>query len=162
MPIRPATAADVAAIVQLERQTATAAHWSEEQYRSLFGTSGEPSQRLTIVAEQAQAEGSVRDGKEKSAVQGFLVGRNLGTEWEIENLVVSEAVRRRGFGRRLVEELSARAHAAGAESVFLEVRESNQPARALYQSLGFAMTGRRKGYYASPAEDALLYRLGLS
>jgi ribosomal-protein-alanine N-acetyltransferase len=43
-------------------------------------------------------------------------------------------------------------------SVFLEVRESNAPARALYENAGFKQTGRRPSYYTSPLEDAILYR----
>lgn len=43
------------------------------------------------------------------------------------------------------------------EAVFLEVRESNMAARRLYEKLGFAETGRRRGYYANPPEDAVLY-----
>jgi len=46
--------------------------------------------------------------------------------------------------------------------VFLEVRESNQPARAFYLRQGFEESGRRKFYYANPQEDAILYRLALT
>jgi ribosomal-protein-alanine N-acetyltransferase len=42
--------------------------------------------------------------------------------------------------------------------VFLEVRESNAAARALYANAGFEQTSRRKSYYANPLEDAILYR----
>ena len=45
--------------------------------------------------------------------------------------------------------------------VLLEVRESNTPARRLYEKLGFALEGRRPGYYQDPGEDALLFRLML-
>ena len=48
--------------------------------------------------------------------------------------------------------------AAGVRSLYLEVRESNVAARALYDSEGFAAVGRRRGYYRNPLEDALLLR----
>jgi ribosomal-protein-alanine N-acetyltransferase len=51
----------------------------------------------------------------------------------------------------------------GAENAFLEVRESNQPARKLYEKLGFVEVGRRKAYYPDHQgrEDALVLSLGL-
>ena len=49
------------------------------------------------------------------------------------------------------------AHQLNAESVFLEVRESNTAARGLYEKLAFHQTGRRKSYYCAPLEDAILY-----
>jgi ribosomal protein S18 acetylase RimI-like enzyme len=55
-----------------------------------------------------------------------------------------------------------RARETNSERVFLEVRESNQAARAFYARLGFEQSGRRKLYYANPPEDAVLYRLTLN
>lgn len=165
MLIRPANAADIPAIMEIERQASTATHWSVEQYRHLFATGADvPSRRLTWVVlstalEEAPAKNSTASGEDKSAVLGFLVAQDLADEWEIENLVVTEVARRRGLGRRLVDELITRARAAGAQSAFLEVRESNQAARALYEGVGFVVKGRRKGYYASTPEDAVIYRL---
>jgi ribosomal-protein-alanine N-acetyltransferase len=164
--IRHATAADVPAIRELDRQAATAAHWSEEQYMRLFATgAGTLSQRIGLVAlattiRESSDKNPAPSAKQESAVRGFLVAHGLGAEWGIENLVVAEASRRQGLGRRLVEELIAQARAAGAQSVFLEVRESNYAARALYGNVGFAVNGLRKDYYANPSDDAILYRLG--
>ena len=47
------------------------------------------------------------------------------------------------------------------QTVFLEVRSSNEAALELYRALGFAESGRRKGYYADPPEDALVFRIQL-
>jgi len=46
----------------------------------------------------------------------------------------------------------------GVRAAFLEVRESNTAARALYGSRGFREIGRRKNYYRRPVEDALVMR----
>jgi len=51
--------------------------------------------------------------------------------------------------------------AEGAESIFLEVRESNLAARSFYQDSAFVESGRRKGYYSDPQEDAVVYRFQL-
>jgi ribosomal-protein-alanine N-acetyltransferase len=97
----------------------------------------------------------------KKGVLGFLVAQHLAPEWELENIVVAPAARRKGVGKRLIEWLLEEARGAQSESVFLEVRESNTIARALYETTGFQQVGRRKSYYSAPSEDAILYRWNL-
>ena len=157
MLIRAATAADIPAMLMLERQCVTAAHWTEEQYQQAFQPEGVG--RLVLVAESplplASRPGVVAD------VAGFLVARHLAAEWELENIVVAPTARRQGLGKRLLEALFSAARETSGGSVFLEVRESSAAARSLYERAGFEQTGRRKGYYADPLEDAVLYRRGL-
>lgn len=142
MNIRPATAADVPALMALERHAVTAAHWSEADYRRLFPPADD---RLALVLEEEE-------------VEAFIVARGVGTEWEIENIAVAGPARRRGLGAHLLVELLDQARAAGARNIFLEVRESNRAARALYEKWAFVECGRRKCYYHQPDEDAVLYR----
>jgi ribosomal-protein-alanine N-acetyltransferase len=97
--------------------------------------------------------------EEESRVQGFLVAHGLDKEWEIENIAISGAARRRGLGARLLGEFLDQARGQRAEAVFLEVRESNQAARALYEKWAFEESGRRAQYYREPEEDAIVYRL---
>src|SRR5271165_5383147 len=85
----------------------------------------------------------------------------LPDDWEIESVVVDESARRRGIGSLLIRELLGRAVAAGATAVMLEVRESNAPARQLYEKIGFIQEYRRKDYYSGPFEHAIVYRLPL-
>ena len=91
-----------------------------------------------------------------SAIAGFVVALCLGQEWEIENIVVDSALRRRGCANLLLRELLSLASNEGAGRVLLEVRESNQAARAFYARWGFQMIGRRRNYYRDPEEDAIL------
>jgi ribosomal-protein-alanine N-acetyltransferase len=155
--IRLATPADIAAMIELERQCETAAHWSEGQYRSALPACGAAlTARLVLVIEDEQT--LARPDSRKSRIAGFLVARHQGPEWELENIVVTSAARRKGLGSGLLAEFLARAERVGSESVHLEVRESNQAARAFYEKWGFADSGRRKGYYADPVDDAILYR----
>jgi [ribosomal protein S18]-alanine N-acetyltransferase len=146
--VRPAISADIPGMMALEKQAVTASHWSHEQYGRLF--SENVPMRVAFVVEEG------------SAIQGFLVGRAVEREWEIENIAVAGLARRRGLGSGLLGEFLALARERGAESVFLEVRESNRAARALYEKWGFVETGRRNGYYDEPREDAVVYRLSLS
>ena len=61
----------------------------------------------------------------------------------------------------LLNELLRRAKGLGLATVTLEVRETNAPAIALYQKTGFVPVGRRKNYYTSPTEDAILMTVTL-
>ncbi len=90
---------------------------------------------------------------------GFLVARHVSGEWELENIVVAPEFRGRGLGSQLLRALVARVREVESRAVFLEVRESNAAARKLYQKAGFREAGRRRRYYADPAEDAVLYCL---
>jgi ribosomal-protein-alanine N-acetyltransferase len=89
---------------------------------------------------------------------GFLVARNVGPEWELENIAVAFQAQRHGIGTQLLHGFLAETDRAGNPVVFLEVRESNTAARALYEKSGFSQVGRRSAYYHHPAEDAVLYR----
>jgi ribosomal-protein-alanine N-acetyltransferase len=146
MLIRRATAADIPAMMALEKRAATAAHWSAEQYRTAF--SSEAPARVVLIVE------------EETGMQGFITGRVLDEEWEIENIAVAGPARRRGLGTRLLGEFLDLARSGGARAVFLEVRESNLAARRLYGKWAFEESGRRKGYYREPAEDAIVFRMG--
>jgi ribosomal-protein-alanine N-acetyltransferase len=89
-------------------------------------------------------------------VVGYLFAHHGADEGEILNLAVHPAHGRRGLGTALVQRAMRDLQTAGVTRVFLEVRESNQPAQAFYQGLGFKAVSRRAGYYSHPREDALV------
>jgi [ribosomal protein S18]-alanine N-acetyltransferase len=142
--IRPATLADIPSILSVERTSDKAAHWGDNEYRNVFSAGSVP--RIVLVAEDKQ-------------VVGFVVVRTIGPEWEIENVAVSADARRRGIGVALIKAVASQAQHRGAEALILEVRASNEAARALYERAGFTQSGQRKDYYANPTEDAIHYRL---
>ena len=144
--IRNATAADLAEMARVAGESPGAAHWTDQHYQSLFADASSSAPRLILVA--------IADDE---ATIGFVAARQVSLEWELENIVVSRRAREKGVGATLLTELLSRARNSAGESVFLEVRESNTAARALYAKLGFQENGRRKDYYSNPAEDAVLY-----
>jgi ribosomal-protein-alanine N-acetyltransferase len=77
-------------------------------------------------------------------------------ELHINSLAVDESLRRHGLARRLLRHVLADACRSGARSATLEVRQSNQAARMLYEGLGFHVEGVRRDYYQDPREDALI------
>ena len=152
MQIRPATLADIPSIMKLERQSATAGHWTEEQYRQAFQREG--AERLVLV-------GCGPASNRNLPRQASWLPSISAPEWELENIVVASTSRRKGLGKRLLNALLAAAKKTNSTAVFLEVRESNAAARTLYEKTGFEQSGRRKSYYTNPSEDAILYRLSL-
>ncbi len=98
---------------------------------------------------------------ERGAVGGYLMLSIAVTEAEIINVAVRAILRRRGIAERLVTEALAFARAQGVVACYLEVRESNLPARRLYEKVGFVVVGRRKMYYSAPEEDALVMKFSM-
>ena len=92
------------------------------------------------------------------SVAGYVVALDAADEGEILNLAVAPTLRRSGLGRALVEDMLDELVGRGVRQVYLEVRESNAPARALYAAHGFREVGRRKQYYRRPVEDAIVLR----
>lgn len=92
---------------------------------------------------------------------GFLVISAVADEGEISDLAVLPAYRRAGIASALLREGLRQLRESGCTSVYLEVRESNAAARALYAAFGFRPCGVRRRYYNSPPEDACLYQLTL-
>lgn len=129
--IRVGGAEDLLRVAEIQNASVEAAHWPVADYLP----------HSFMVAEI--------DGE----VAGFAVWRRIGeAEWEVLNIAVDPVFRRRGAGRELVGALPA-------GHVFIEVRESNLAARALYEASGFTVSGRRRGYYQAPYEDGIVMEL---
>lgn len=79
-------------------------------------------------------------------------------EGEITNVATHPDFRRRGIGTELLELLKNEAIARGIDSLYLEVRRSNEGARSLYEKAGFEVIGERRGFYKNPREDAVLMK----
>jgi ribosomal-protein-alanine N-acetyltransferase len=137
--IRPATLDDLPAILTIEQHAPSAAHWPADEYEKLITT------RVLLVAERA--------GK----LRGFVSAKAVADEWEIENIVVATKFLRQGIADGLLQALIDQAENTGASRIVLEVRESNRPARRLYEKHTFREAGRRLKYYNNPLEDAILY-----
>jgi [ribosomal protein S18]-alanine N-acetyltransferase len=133
----------VPALVAIERR-AFADPWTEASFREALAAAWS----FGLVAELSDA------------VVGYLIAREAGGSGEILNLAVDPSSRRSGIARTLLEAGVAALRRRGAEEIFLEVRESNLAAQALYLAAGFRPVGQRARYYRNPPEDALVLRLG--
>jgi len=130
---------DTDAVLAIAAQSPEAAAWSRDSYETLPEQAG----ALAFVAE---------DGGE---IVGFVVGREVGGQAEILNLAVSPPRRRRGHASSLLTAALDHFRGCGAQSVYLEVRQSNNAAIEFYSQHGFAKLVMRKDYYRSPDEPAI-------
>ena len=91
---------------------------------------------------------------------GYLFGSCLPPEGEVFRIGVLPELRGAGIGRYIMLSFLDFLNRMNADVCFLEVRESNVAARALYASVGFSSVGIRKNYYKNPIEHALVMRRG--
>ena len=97
--------------------------------------------------------------EEEGAVLGYAACWTVVDQSELGNVAVAPEARGRGVGGALVDAVVERVRERGAVELFLEVRESNRGAQSVYRERGFEVVGRRRAYYSSPTEDALVMRL---
>lgn len=100
--------------------------------------------------------------REAGRLVGYICLWEVADELHITNIAVHPDARRRGLGRMLVGRTLEDARDRALRLVVLEVRPSNTEARALYESFGFRVVGRRRGYYYDTGEDALVMEVTLS
>lgn len=146
--VEPAVTRDAAALAQIHSASFYRG-WGESEFEHML------SERNTLVHR-------LKKGRK---IIGFSVSRMAADEAEILSIAVTPAHRGQGFSNRLL--LTHLGHLAGrgVRTVFLEVEENNQPARRLYERMGFVVVGRRENYYrqsGGEAMNALLMRRDLS
>jgi ribosomal-protein-alanine N-acetyltransferase len=138
--VRRLALADLVAIEKIERRSYPTP-WS----RSMFA--GELSKPSSLCM-------GAFDVDEKGRLVGYLIVSRYVDAWHIMNLAVDESYRRRGIARQLLGELFAATSDDPMRGYTLEVRVSNTKAIALYEQIGFRITGVRRGYYTDNREDA--------
>jgi ribosomal-protein-alanine acetyltransferase len=143
--LRRAEAADLDAIMVIERATFPDDAWSTSSMRAELA--GPHGYYLVAVGDSGAIEGYA----------GLLAPEGAG-QGDIQTISVIEAARGRGVGRALMEALLAEAERRGAVEVFLEVRADNETAQRLYAALGFERIAVRPHYYQPDNEDAWVMR----
>ena len=138
--VRRMAPADVDAVVGIESD-AFSSPWSAETFTSLLER---PNVELLVLEH------------EQEGVIGYAVLWCILDQGELANVAVTHRMRGRGLGRHLLACVMDVARERGIETMFLEVRASNQRAHELYRAFGFSDVGRRKAYYEHPREDALI------
>ena len=150
--VRTMTVEDLDRVLAIADESIEAPRWTRRDHEQILLAAAEPVLRCCWVVLSDAA-----------LVVGFAVASWLREEpaADVESLVVERAYRRHGMGTALLQACAE--WAAGLASfkkgeftLRLEVRASNVAALALYQHHGFILEGRRRAYYSTPTEDALL------
>ncbi|MCR5206340.1 MAG: ribosomal protein S18-alanine N-acetyltransferase [Lachnospiraceae bacterium] len=139
MLVRTATQNDIPYVHGIER-VCFSDPWSLESISGFLNEKG----RSVFVAEN------------EGTIIGYGVTMQVLDECEILRVAVKNEFRKKGVGNILLGEMIAKAFESGTRLYFLEVRESNIPAIALYRKHGFIESGLRKDYYTAPVENAVL------
>ena len=137
--VRNAVEADVEVIAVLEKATFSDA-WTTESIYDTF----RQKQAFIVCAEK----------DEKFA--GYCIVYFVLDEAEIVRIAVDASCRRQGVGRELLDQVQQICQEKGISHLLLDVRESNNTARAFYRDYGFGIDGIRKNFYDSPRENAVL------
>jgi len=140
--VRAARLADVAAMAAIE-QRAFSDPWPASAFAEM------------LDAIHARIMVAVTDD---DTLLGYCVLLRAADEGEVANIAVAPSAKRRGIAGQLLDDALSAAVESGVDSVYLEVRVSNDAARALYASRAFIPVGRRRAYYRNPLEDALVLR----
>lgn len=140
--VRPAGLDDIEAIQAIERHCFRASQ-SAEQYRRELAS----PQCHTLLVEH------------EGRTVGYAMANLILDEAHLPSIGVLDGHRRRGLGRRLMEQMLALVRAHGARVIFLEVRRQNRAARRLYESLGFELLSIRRDYYWDPPDDGMVMSL---
>ena len=138
--VRRMAAADVKVVAGIEAD-AFSSPWSAETFASLLERPG-----LELLVLEDEREGVI----------GYAVLWCILDQGELANVAITPRLRGRGLGTHLLSRVLDVARERRIETLFLEVRASNEKALHLYRRFGFADVGRRKGYYERPREDALI------
>jgi len=156
--IRHAIAADLDRVLAIATANPTAPQWIRRQYELLLYPGNSAVEGVLLVATHR-----IQD---QEAITGFAVASALTAvfpvEAELESIAVDPGQQACGIGRSLLQATIDWAQSVGATELRLDVRQSNQHARSLYQSTGFTATGTRPAYYANPVEDAICMTLQLN
>ncbi len=142
--LRPARAADVGRIVDIEKD-GFQHPWSRELIERELAHSWS---RIFLACEEDPA------GDER--VLGYIVFWIVHDEVHVLNVATALEARRRGIGRALMDAAEQEGRARGARLSTLEVRRSNFAAIALYRAIGYRQVGIRPNYYAEENEDAIV------
>ncbi len=130
----------IPALVEIEKACFGESAWTYEGF--LGELSGEYSLCLCAVEEET--------------LLGCICMNTTPEQGFISKVMVAPAHRRKGIAKEMLNALIAIAKQKGLQELTLEVRESNMPAQALYTAFGFENLGKRRNFYHSPKEDAVI------
>lgn len=120
-----------------------------------------PWSRQSFEAVLSSDGAFIAEADDNGSTVGFACVSIIPPEAELMNIAVDEKHRKKGIAASLLDFSIKETISMGGEVMYLEVRESNAPARHLYEKFGFKMIGVRRNYYTLPRDNAVIMRLDL-
>ena len=143
--VRPADERDLVKILRIEKECFSDP-WSVNVFR---GAMSEPHSTVFVLVTP------------EDEIAGYAVVYVVLDEGSLDDIAVTEALRRQGGGGMLLRKALEYAREQGVKRFFLEVRESNEKALKMYEKAGFKRLSVRKAYYQDPVEDAAVMEIDL-
>ena len=142
--------------MRIENMTADHVHQVAELEKLCFGT--EAWSEKSVASELTNPLSLWLVALDADRVAGYVGSQSVLGESDMMNVAVHPDYRRQGIAEQLCLALVEALKEKGNHCLTLEVRASNDPAKALYEKLGFTQIGLRKNYYRNPKEDACILR----
>jgi len=166
--IRIAIEEDISRILEIERDSITppwphgallSEIYSDDAYFAVWDNRTAPTSHAPFAHEGGGPQGRGLSPVHAPPVLGFIILRSVADEGELFQIAVDSSYRRRGLADDLIEAALDWAGNKNINSIYLEVRKSNEAAIALYVKHGFMQVGYRKEYFTEPVEDAIIMRM---
>lgn len=136
---------DNLSFVQALEETLFSDPWGEKALNSWFS---QPGAKGYLLLEDASP-------------CAYVLFQSVCSEGELLRCGVLPKKKRKGLGFALLSSGLENLKNENVNRVFLEVRSENEPAKKLYEKLGFRLLGTRKNYYQKPTDHALIYEKNL-
>jgi ribosomal-protein-alanine N-acetyltransferase len=153
--VSPLVRSDIPTILEIENDSQLEP-WTETAFLEEI----DKAHSRLLVARQA-AGAAFAPGSSYKNIAGYICFWLVAGEIQILNIAVRRDLRLRGIARKLMDAAIRAGRENGADFVTLEVRQSNLPARKLYESIGFRVVGERPNYYGVRKESAVLMTLDI-
>ena len=145
---------DVATVQEIEREIFATPWPRNAYYRELASRAS--AHYVVLRQEGLEAPARFQGAEMDPTIIGYGGMWRMYDEAHVTTIGVRRDLHHRGYGRILFAGLVQAAYDIGAKWVTLEVRTTNDNAMHMYESFGFKVIGRRKGYYTDNGEDAIV------
>lgn len=143
MLIEKAIAEDLNEIVSIEGECFGSEAWTREMIKSDFN---DRSLYKIVRTDEGQ-------------IAGYVSLLLLEAEAELLRIAVKKRYRKKGYGKALLQDVIQECYSRALEKMYLEVKDSNEPAKSLYLAEGFCEVARRKAYYPDGSDAVIMSRM---
>ena len=138
--VAPMEASHLSAVANIE-QLSFSTPWTENMFSLSLGDTNNQNCFVALLGEK---------------VVGYIILLHCFEDGELLNIATSPEMRKNGIAKKLMDKMISVMKEKNVTRILLEVRESNVPAKTLYENYGFSEIAVRKNYYTKPLENAIV------